>query len=716
MSRRFKRSYFLLGTALLSWTPLHAATAADGAGGADDREMVVITGTKPATVASAGTKTDTPLLETPQSVSVISSAEIADLGLQNLNQALRYVAGVTPEQRGASAEVYDQFKLRGFDAPVFLDGLYFVGQSDATGYAAAQADVSRLDRVEIVKGSSSSLYGKSGPGGLVNEVSKLPLDQDFYGALSGTYGNFDLYRVDGDVGGRISDTALWRVYGSVNGAHSQQQYGVRRRQTISAAVTLGANRPTSLTLLAAYSHDPRNSNYGVFPAYGTFLPDPAGRISQNFYGGEPNDFFYREQFGITYILRHDFGGDWSFRSSGRYQYVRSRLGIVYTNGTPISDTLFARSSYSTREHDNDWVYDNQLTGKLTTGPLEHQLLFGTDRQVLHYGELSAFGGGTPIDPFAPVYGTMPTPQTPTAVPNNFGVTFLNTRQRQQSVYAQDQIAWAGLRVTLTGRQDWARQASGSGETQHDQKFTYRLGALYKTDLGLAPYVSYSTSFQPQAATLIDGSLASPSLGKQIEGGLKYQVPNTPILLTAAYFHITQTNVLTTDPITFRAQQSGKVRSNGFEFEAKAPLPYGFNAALAFSRQHVKVTEDDSDPRNVGRGLLGVGRGNLSANLEWNGRSGPLDGLTVGGAVRHVDHVYAGIYFDDVARNTPAYTLFDALVRYDLGKLSPRLDRFEVAVNATNLTNKRYFTSCYTTYGWCWYGNRRTVQGTIGYRW
>ncbi len=725
---RLCRTAVFLGTA--AWigaaSPAMAAAAVDAAAaagvaatdstGANEAETIVVTGQQPRNEASAGTKSAVPILETPQSISVITNADIAGLGLQNLNQALRFVAGVTPEQRGASAEVYDQFKLRGFDAPVFLDGLYFVGQSDATGYAAAQADVSRLDRVEIVKGASSALYGKSGPGGLVNEQSKLPLDKDFYGAVSGTYGNFDLYRVDGDVGGRFSDSALWRVYGSVNGAHDEQKYGVRRRQTISAAVTLGANTPTTFTVLAAYSHDPRNGDYGVFPAYGTFLPDPAGRISQNFYGGEPGDFFSREQLGLTYIFRHQFGDNWALRSSGRYQYVKSRLGIVYTSGVPVTDTLTGRASYSTREHDNDWVYDNQLTGKLTTGPIEHALLFGTDRQILHYGELSAFGGATPIDPFDPVYGTMPTPQTPYEVPDNFGIGDVTTKQRQQSVYAQDQMSWGGLRLTLTGRQDWARQAATGSETQNDKKFTYRVGALYKTEIGIAPYVSYSTSFQPQAAILTSGALANPSLGKQIEGGVKYQVPHTDILLTAAYFHIEQTNVLTTDPITFRAMQSGKVRSRGFEFEGKAPLPYGFDVAFTFSRQSVKTLEDTSDPRNVGRGLLGVGKGNLSANLEWTGKSGPLAGLTVGGAVRHVDSVYAGIYFDKVARSTPGYTLFDALARWDLGKMSDRLNGIDVSFNATNLFNKRYFTSCYTTYGWCWYGNRRTVQGTVGFHW
>jgi iron complex outermembrane receptor protein len=704
----------------LSAEPGTTAVAVDSDAQAKDGQTsgseVVVTGQSSDTQAQGGTKTDTPIAETPQSVSVISAGTIADQGLQNLDQALRYVAGVTPEQRGSSAEVYDLFSLRGFAAPVFLDGLYSVYQTDGTGYAAAQADVSRLDRVEVIKGPSSALYGRSGPGGLVAEQSKLPLDREIYGAMSATGGTFDLYRVDADVGGRFSDTALWRVYGSVNGSHDQQRYGIRARQTISAATTIGNGTSTTLTILGNYSHDPRNGNYGVFPALGTLIPNPAAGnrpIAQDFYDGEPNDFFSRQQASGTYILRHDFGSNWSFKASGRYQYVKADLGIVYVYGAAIDpaaapSTVLTRGSYATREDNNDWVYDNQLTGRVTTGPVEHDLLIGVDRQVLHFDEAYAFGSGTPIDAYQPVYGTMPTPRTPETVPGGTPGRTL-THQRQQGLYAQDQISWAGLRLTLSGRQDWAAQNANGGATQRDSKFTYRIGALYKTDLGIAPYVSWSTSFQPQAATLIDGGLAKPSLGRQIEGGVKYQLPGTPLLLTGAYFHIEQTNVLTYDPLSFAAYQSGKVRSQGVEFEAKAPLPHGFSINAAFSRQSVKILED-KDPSNVGYGPPTVGRGGASAVLNWTPRSGPLAGLELGGSVRHVDQVYA--YGNN---NSPSYTLFDALVRYDLGVVDNRFRGVEIAVNAANIFDKRYLTGCYVNYNWCWYGYRRTVQGTISYK-
>ncbi|WP_332836092.1 TonB-dependent siderophore receptor [Flavisphingomonas formosensis] len=700
--------------ALILGAMLYAGPAlAEAESNEDPGSVIVVTGERERTVASAGTKSSLPLAETPQSISVIDARDIAGLGLQNLNQSLRFVAGVTPEQRGSSAEVYDQFKLRGFDAMQYLDGLRIY--DSPSGYASTQIDVSRLDRVEIVKGPASALYGQSGPGGLVALSSKLPLASDSYGAASGTYGTYDLYRVDADVGGRLSPSIAWRVYGSANGAHTQQRFGKRERQTISGAVTVGQGGSTTLTLLANYSHDPYNGTYSVFPASGTFIANPNGKLSTKFDGGEPDNRFRREQGAITYIFNHDFGSGWAFRASGRYQSVKSRLGIAYTSGSldssdPTSAT-FSRASYSTRERMKAWTYDNQLMGKVETGPITHNLLFGVDRQVLHSTEDYAFGSFSSLDGYNPVYGSQVVPQTPQDVPDAFG-GYLAYHVRQQGIYVQDQMSWGGLRVMLSGRQDWARVEPVGSDAEHSKKFTWRAGALYRTALGIAPYVTYSTSFQPQSGLVLnnDGSQgqAKPSLGKQIEAGVKYQPVGTQILLTAAYFDIRQTNLLTSVPNTNYSIQTGKVRSRGVEVEASAPLGHGFQAKLAFSRQKVR----DSD----GAGILGVGRGGVSANLEWAPEQGPLEGFAVGGAVRHVDHVYAGTYFDGITYNTPGYTLFDALVRYDLGKTIPRLEGVTLAVNATNIFDKKYLTTCYLDYGWCWYGNRRTVQGTIGYRW
>ncbi len=715
MNRRFGIAVLLASATTAA--PSLAQTAPDTL----DTGIIVVTGQHARTQASSGTKTDTPLAETPQSISVITADDIAALGLQNLNQALRFVAGVTPETRGSSAEVYDQFKLRGFDAPVYLDGLKQFGS--ASGYAVPQIDVSRLDRIEVIKGPASVLYGQSSPGGLVAQSSKLPLDQTLYGAISGTYGSYDLYRVDADLGGRAGEGVLWRINGSVNGADTQQKFSKRERQTVSGAVTVGAGSSTSFTLLGAYSHDPYNGAYSVFPASGTLIANPNGKLPTSFDGGEAGNRFSREQAALTYIFRHDFGGGWAWRSSGRYQYVKSNLGLIYTSGgldasDPTQQT-FSRASYATREQLNNWTFDNQLTGTIQTGPIKHSLLFGVDRQVAHSGEDYMFGSAPSLNGYAPVYGTVAVPQTPSEVPNGYG-GYIATRQRQQGLYAQDQMALGDLRVVVSGRQDWARAEQVGGEVKHDQKFTYRAAALYTLPFGLAPYVSYSTSFEQQSGQVerSDGSfgIADPSLGKQLEAGAKFTVPGTQILLSGAWFRIDQTNVLTSTPDFTVSTQTGKVRSQGVEFEGSAPLPYGFNARVAFSRQRVKVTEDANDPTRVGHGLETVGRGGTSAYLDWAPRSGGLEGLTIGGAVRHVDQVYAGVTPGETAgRNSPSYTVYDALIRYDLEKFAPSLRGLSLAVNGANIFDKKYLTSCFANYNWCWYGNRRTVQATIGYR-
>ncbi|KQN93919.1 TonB-dependent receptor [Sphingomonas sp. Leaf231] len=723
MSCRFSASTLALAV-LLSTAPALAQQRAE----TSSTDDVIVTGRQTPDLASAGTKSALPLAETAQSISLVTSEQIAKLGLQNLNQALRFVAGVTPETRGSSAEVYDQFKLRGFDAPIFLDGLRQFPST--TGYAVPQTDVSRLDRVEVLKGPASTLYGQSSPGGLVAQSSKLPVDVPLYGTVAGTFGEYDLYRLDADVGGKADDDVLWRVYGSANGTDTQQRFSRRERQTISGAVTIGNGSRTTFTLLGAYSHDPHNGAYSVFPALGTLIDNPNGRISTRFDGGEAGNRFQREQAAGTYIFRHDFGDGWGFRSSGRYQNVTSQLGLVYVSGAPVagSTRVYNRASYATDEELNNWTYDNQLVGTVRTGPLTHRLLFGVDRQVAHSTEDGQFGGGNPLDAYDPVYGTMAVPRTPARVPGGFGAFTQDVRLRQQGIYAQDQVEWSALRVTLGGRQDWAygKQITNTGSSEkHDEKFTWRASALYTLPFGLAPYVSYSTSFQPQASTVRNADntlgIADPSLGKQIEAGAKFSVPGTPILLSGAWFRIDQTNVVTSTPDFSVSRQTGEIRSTGIEFEGSAPLGFGVTARAAYSRQRVRVTIDPQDPSRIGRGLETVGRGGASLILDWTPERGSFHGLTLGGAVRHVAKAYAGVYTPPgdpgaaFAFDSPSYTVYDAWARFELERMSPRLRGLTAAVNASNLFDRTYITSCFANYAWCWYGNRRVVQGTIGYR-
>jgi len=205
--------------------------------------------------------------------------------------------------------------------------------------------------------------------------------------------------------------------------------------------------------------------------------------------------------------------------------------------------------------------------------------------------------------------------------------------------------------------------------------------------------------------------ADPTQGKQLEGGLKYQIPGLPVLLTATGFHIEQTNVLTAVPNGNYSVENGKVRSNGFEFEAHVSVYKGLTVVAAVSAQRVKDLSTGKPP-------VQGGNGGESVFAFYTMQSGPLKGLGFGGGLRHVDSPFGGTAsYGDV--RVPAYTLFDGSASYDLANLGQIYKGWKVQASVRNLFNKRYVASCYgyAPYDeWCWYGERRSAQASVGYSW
>ncbi|WP_408740798.1 TonB-dependent siderophore receptor [Acetobacter sp. LMG 32666] len=678
------------------------------------------------TMASSGTKTNTPLVNTAQSITVISRHEMDNRGVLSLNQAIRYIAGVLPDQRGATATRYDQFTLRGFTVPTFLDGLK--EQSSPTGYANAQTDTSRLDRIEVLKGPSSALYGQSSPGGLVALSSKLPTADKFYGGLNATGGSFDLYRVDGDVGGFATKDGFvrYRLYGTVNGSHSQLSQTVNRRYSISPAITFGGDGPTTFTLLGNYQYDPKSGAYGSVPLQGSLKKAAFGYVPQNFYDGEHSyEEFNRNHGAITYIFNHEFNKDWSVASRGRYDDIRTKYKSIYSDGVFLDSNYvrhmeqeqlgnFSRGINFANERMQNLAFDSQVKGRFNTSILHHQLMVGFDYQQSHATELYGWGAGVPnINVLHPVYGQSYT--VPTAS-NNYV-----TNQHQVGLYAQDQIRIQNLYLTGSLRNDWYRSEQNdyiqkTHSKEDPEQITFRASGLYHFDFGLSPYISYATSFEPQAGVVSnDGGVhthqADPSMGKQLEGGFKYQVPGLPVLLSAAGFHIEQTGVLVSVPNANYSTQSGKVHSDGFEFEAHVEAYKGLDVTAAVSTQRVK---DDS----TGQPLIGANKGNASLFAFYTMQSGRMKGFGFGGGVRHVASSYGGTASYG-AVTVPAYTLFDGSISYDMANLGSSFKGWKLQASVRNLFNKRYVASCYgyAPYDeWCWYGERRNAQASIGYSW
>lgn len=713
-------------TAPTSVALVQGGTAAAPVGRAKSESVDVVGRARTAsTMASSGTKTNTPLVNTAQSITVISRREMDNRGVLSLNQAIRYIAGVLPDQRGATASRYDQFTLRGFTVPTFLDGLK--EQASPTGYATAQTDTSRLDRIEVLKGPSSALYGQSSPGGLVALSSKLATADKFYGSLTATGGSFDLYRVDGDIGGWATKDGFvrYRLYGTVNGSDSQLSQTVNRRYSISPTVTFGGDGPTTFTLLGNYQYDPKSGAYGSVPLQGSLKKAAFGYIPRNFYDGERSyEEFDRNHGAITYIFNHEFNKNWSVASRGRYDDIQTKYKSVYNKGVYMDSGYtrhmdleqlgdFSRGMIFANERMQNLAFDSQVKGRFNTSILHHQLMVGFDYQQSHATEVDGWGDAPGINVLHPLYGQ---PLTNPPVASNYV-----TNQHQIGLYAQDQIRIENLYLTGSLRNDWYHseqneRVSNQRTTESPGQITFRASGLYHFDFGLSPYISYATSFEPQAGLVSnDGGLhkhqADPSMGKQLEGGLKYQIPGLPVLLSAAAFHIEQTGVLVSVPSSDYSTQSGKVHSDGFEFEAHVEAYKGLDVTAAVSTQRVK---DDS----TGRPLIGANRGNASLFAFYTMQSGRLKGFGFGGGVRHVASSYGGTASYG-AVTVPSYTLFDGSISYDMSNLGSSFKGWTLQASVHNLFNKRFVSSCYAgaPYSeWCWYGEQRNAQASVGYTW
>lgn len=686
-------------------------------------EQVEVRGHKSSTMASSATKSNTPLVETAQSVTVISREEMDLRGVLSLNQAVRYAAGVTSDTRGGEGTRYDLFDVRGFTVPTFLDGLKL--QDSPTGFAVAQTDTFRLDRVELLKGPASALYGQSSPGGLTALSSKLPTDQKFYGDVGTTGGMFDLYRVDADVGGFATDNGLvrYRLYGTVNGQHTQLARTGNRRFSISPAFTFGGDGPTTLTLLGNYQYDPENGSYGGVPLVGSYRRGTFGFLPRNFYDGDvPFEKYNRRQGAITYIFNHRFNEDWSFSTRGRYDDIMTTYRSAYNNGYYDSEDMtsghmLSRSAFGAHEHNHNLAFDSQFKGHVRTGPLQHNLMFGFDYQQQHSKDNEIIGAG---DGSAPDMDVLH-PDYHMTMPDMVPYENYRTDSQQIGVYAQDEIRWHRFVLTGSIRNDWfhahrIQYIAGTNDQQRSSQITWRASGLYHFDFGLAPYISYATSFQPQVGNVVSADglsthMADPSIGKQLEGGLKYQLPGTSLLLTAAGFHIEQSNVLVDTGAVGQYTQSGLVHSDGFEFEAHAEPFHNLMLTAAVSVQKIK---DDS----TGKPLVQSGKGNASLFAFYTIPSGRLKSFGFGGGMRYSAKTYGG-ELQDGSVWLPQYALFDASVSYDLSNISSSLHGWKVSANVRNLFDKGYIANCYAdgaVGGYCYYGERRNAQASIGYSW
>ena len=658
-----------------------------------------------------GTKVDTPIAEIPQAISVVTQDQIEDQKPRTLNETLGYTASANPNSFGFDSR-YDAFYLRGF--PAYYTGIFRDGLRQYNGPSAwFKTEPYGIEGLTVLKGPASSLYGISGPGGLVNLVTKRPKEERFrevellggsYGRMQGAFdfsgpANEDgsiLYRLTGL--GRFSDTEL-------PGYPDDKLY-------LAPAITWKPDEDTKLTVFGEVSR-------AVTGATAFFYNPAYGQVS-NIYEGDPawNDFT-GVQGRIGYEFEHRFN-DWlTVRQNLRFSAVDADL--KYSGFCSELDFFFYGCAYPSRgwgrykEDTRNFVIDNMAQFEFDTGSVSHTAVAGIDYGWTDYqsyaNRLFTSAGDIAV---APLF-------------------FSGGQQMHQiGAYLHDQMKWNDLTVFASLRHDWVASRSTDWafvETaQNDSALSGRLGLSYRTDWGIIPYANYSTSFSPNLGFVYDYGtdtrrVARPTKGRQVEVGVKYEVPDTDIILGAAYFNIDQTDGVVYDG-TFDAawnqrQRQLDLHSEGLELEANASFDNGFGLIASYTYMKMTIRRGALDldgplgplpsQSTAGKELSSTPNHIFSLWGNYTVQSGALAGLGLGAGIRYVGESFG----DDLNTFKNEDRIFvDAALSYDFGARNPKLEGLKLQVNAKNLFNVR---KPVCTAGNCYWDEGRSVFGSLRYR-
>ncbi len=649
-------------------------------------DEIVITG-------YAGTKTDTALMELPQPIKVITAEQYEAQGAINISDTVKYAAGVLANPYGRDTRV-DGFNVRGIDALQFRDGMRDI----FSYYASITSDPYNFERVEIVRGPASVLFGQGSIGGLVNLVSKSP-DFETRGEINLVYGSYDRKEVLGDVNLALTDTLAVRVVGRLRDSDTFVNHVPDDRVMFAPSLRWKPTPDTDVVLTGLYQEDDTGSTSQFLPIIGTFRPNPGApeQLDRFTFVGKPGWDRYagRSLQGMASVT-HDFSD--AVRLSLKARYIDSDLEYFthYTNSYSNPTDPFAADrrtiglyADASDARMNVFSTDNNLQYTFNTGDnIEHKLLVGIDYSWNKVGKRNVFGFEI-IDLYDIDHDALLTydPSGP----------FSEDSQKQFGIYVQDQIRFFDrVSVVLGARRDRVTASAGN----RDNATTFRAGIIGEIGAGLAPFFSYTESFLPIAGSLtdIDGNIGDPfkpQTGTQFEAGVKWQ-PGPGTLVTVTAFHIKERNrVLYGEGSS--TTQSGELSTKGVEFEASHSLPDDFDLLVNYGYNKLRSetnTDLDYMPRHIASiwstktfDLTDAAQLRLGAGVVYTGKrrsDGPAWNIT-----------------------TPSNTTVDALAEVSW-------NNWRFALNATNLLNNKFYASCLAR-GDCFMGAPRNVMATLGYR-
>ncbi|RCW71242.1 TonB-dependent siderophore receptor [Pseudorhodoferax soli] len=648
--------------------------------------------------AATATKTDTPLAETPQAVTVVTRDQLVDQGATNLQEALAYAAGVRSDGYGLDSRT-DSVMVRGIEPSLYLDGL----QQYSAGYytSTIRPDPYTLERIEVLRGPAGMLFGAGTAAGVVNMVSKRPL-QEVQREVGVQFGSWGRKQVQADLTGPLSADWSYRLVALHRQADTQVDHVPDDRTVVAPSLAWRPDGATSLVLQGYWQKDKSGTTAQFFPWHGTLLANPNGALPTSRFIGEPGDGYDTDRQSFGWQFEHRFNDQWTLRQNLRASRNRNDSDYFYANFfgnrpdvpaggwsvDPVNQRLIERYYGRSITRTRMLGADTHAEGRLQTGAVQHTLLAGLDysrqRQRVREGATQV----SVIDAYAPVYGV--------DVPDRGNlVDSPGTVQRNVGVYLQDQMKLDRWILVAGLRHDRATARSDGSDSETTTATTKRLGLMYTLPAGWSPYVSYTESFTPQGGRTAGGDLFKPLRGEQVEAGVKYLPEGVPVAFTASVYRLKEKNRTVSDPTDPRdGLQLDETRNKGVELELKTSVGRHTDVIA-----HVNYTDADAK-------LGGMPRRQAAVWGKHRFAIAGLPGFSVGAGLR-----FMGAFTDESSSpsgpRVPSVALLDLMVAYDT-------DQWRYALNIANATDKVYMSTCLAR-GDCWVGARRNVVASATYR-
>jgi outer membrane receptor for ferric coprogen and ferric-rhodotorulic acid len=660
--------------------------------------------------ASGASRLDLAITDIPQSVSVITDAQLQDFQLHDINSALDTATGVNVERIETDRTYYT---ARGFDITNFqIDG---IGLPLTSGNNHADEDTAIYDRIEVIRGANGLMTGVGNPSATINFIRKRPtVDNQL--SVNATYGSFNNTRLEADGSAQLNDTFAARAVAVTQSKDSYLDRYQTDKNVFYVFLEAHLSDDTSLSLSHSYmNNDATGNNWGALPLF--YSDGSATNYDRSTNTSADWSNWQVIKNNTVLELSHHFNNDWRLRATYSHKTTDEDTELFYVYGTPNRETELGLTGYGS-EYDLDDksdLVDLYIDGNFSLFGREHQLVAGVNYSEMSYTDSSLYdystGNGFPAMPDLNTWGG----NTPKPTFND-ALTGSDVTRKQQAAYFTGRFNIIDdLHVIVGGRyNDW--QAEGiSYDVEQDadyQKFIPYLGAVYRFMPQLVAYASYTETFVQQDEVDINNRFLDPITGESREIGLKSELFNGRLIASLAYFDVIQTNIAVLDPATEglpidmqKYYGSDGISSTGYEIDIAGEIYSGLNVSIGYT--DFDIEGDDIVAAYTPSKLL-----KLAATYDFEA----IEGFSIGMSMRWQDDIsrnqgVVATGFDnagaEIVTKQDAYAIIDLMAKYQIS------DNLGLAVNANNLGNEKYINSLYWAQGY--YGAPANYSATLTWK-